>query len=718
MARRGDDNEAGIREHVSASVRLSLATSGAAGRGRRDQVGQSQAFSCFERITAPVDALFAGCSDGSIVAWRIPATRTGTFREHVVLGTHKGNVSCMAFQAHHGVLVTGGADFCIKLWDAVAVDQGRCVQTIPAHDATVTALAAHCDVIISTSADKTVKLWKFDAERAKLCYPWMEVKQVFVLDTWATTLWASASKVTEASQGEIFVGDGNGNVTILRSELENTGTVDSMKVANLHLMRRIEGERKQGVVKVLPIPNLNLVVTLCYDDKARIRDVIGFHTLVTVDHPDGKRFIDVGWDAAHEELFLLDAAGAIHLWSTRSNKLLLRHQVGPKAVQLQFVKQMAWVAHRDAIDAVVIERTSTFAEYPGHTDRVLAVGRISVEAMELPVHWVTASADNSIAFWSRDVECLYQMRERKSEIRCFAVLASMPWCVSGHDDGSLKFWSLAKDTTFRFAAHDNTVSAVGEGLRRTVKGNQSEDWPHLFTASYDGCIALWEMPTEGSKAKCEARVKVSNSEVLCAVHDPLRLTYIVGTNDGDITVWSSDELKPVMRLRSQAGPHAPAHSGAVTCVALDGNIAFTGGEDEAILMWNMATGEHTRDLSLSPDGAEDLGEVQSFRVLPTSGNLLVATRHGHLVLFDQGSGAACWSHDLGREICSAHYDRTTQEVLAGMADGAIVRLVVGDIDVVGGPPRAAAVKPRPFPTTSADDSVALDGPRVTDESST
>jgi WD40 repeat protein len=707
MNRPDEEDDSGIRERVSASVRLSLTTEdGDTGKPRRLGAGSAN-YTCIERISAPMDALFAGRSDGGVIMWRVPNTRIGSFRDHVVLGSHKGSVASIAFQAHHHVLVTGSSDFTIKLWDAVGGETGgKCVQTIPAHDATVTALASHCNVVISGSADKTVKLWRFDPDRAKLCFPWMEVKQVFVLDTWATALWASATKVTESSQGEVFVGDGNGNITVLRSELESSGNVDNANVGSLQLVRRIEGDRKQSIARVMPIPNLNLVVTITFDDKARIRDVIGFQTLVTIDHPDAKRFIDVAWSAAHEELLLLDTAGDMFVWSTRSNKILLKQHIGPKASQLLFAKGLAWVAQRDSIDAIIIERTTTFAEYAGHTDRVISVGRISSDAMELPVHWVSASADNTIAFWSKQIECLYTMREKQSEIVSFVVLTSAPWFVTGHDNGTLKFWSLGKDTTFRFAAHDNTVSVVGEGFHRTVRGCITEDWPHLFTGSYDGCFAIWEMPSEGNKAKCEARVRVSTSEVLSAVYDPLRKAYIVGTNDGDITIWSTDELKPVMRLRSANGPKLPAHSGAVTCLALDGNIAFSGGEDEAVLLWNMATGELTKELVFRSN--DELGDIQSFRVLPTTGNLLVATRNGNLVVFDQSTGESQWSHSLGREVSSAHFDKTSQEILAGLADGAVIRLVAGDLDAPGTASGAPDLSASALPE-AAESAPAADG---------
>jgi WD40 repeat protein len=680
---------AGIKERVTISVRLSL-TSAPEQKGpvgsqvKRLPVHQAN-YTCLERVLTPVDSIFAGQQDGQVIMWRIPTTRTGTFNQHSVIGSHKGSVSAMCFQPFHQVLVTGSSDFTIRLWDPFGneLPQGRCVQTVPAHDATVTTLIAHCDIIVSGSADKTIKVWRFDPERAKLCFPWIEVRQVFVLDTWVTCMWASPFKVTESSQGEVFAGDSHGAVTVFRSELVVTDGMDSSRVAGLTLMRRFESEKRQSVVKILPIPNLNLVVTLSYEDNAKVRDVIAFQPLVSVPHPENKRFIDAVWDALHEELILLDAAGSVHVWSTRNNKLVLSHFAGVHACGLSFAKQQLWVAHRDAVDSAIIDRTTLFAEFKGHTDRIIAITRMAPHETELPVHWITFSADSSIGFWTKQLDCVLTLREKLSEIVSCCLLVAIPWVVTGHDDGSLKFWSIHKDTTFRFSSHDNTVSVVGEGFQRPGRKGQPENWPHLFTGSFDGCFAVWDMPSEGNKAKCEARVRVSTSEIVAAVYDPLRMAYIVGTNDGDVTVWSADELKPLMRLRGPEGPRRPAHAAAVTCVALDGNIAFTGGEDESIYMWNLVTGEFTKEFEFK--SKEHLGEIQSFKVLPTSGNLLVATRSGILALFDQATGESCWHHIVHSEVSAAAYDRLGKEIVAGMVDGTLYRIVVGDLDVSGGP---------------------------------
>jgi WD40 repeat protein len=192
-------------------------------------------------------------------------------------------------------------------------------------------------------------------------------------------------------------------------------------------------------------------------------------------------------------------------------------------------------------------------------------------------------------------------------------------------------------------------------------------------------------------------VRVSNSELLCATYDPIKYLYIVGGSNGSVTMWSVDELKPVRALKRSAslGVTLPAHAEGVTSIVLDGNMAFTGGEDRKLFVWNTMTGERSKELTA--DGVVELQEVQQILVLPESGDVLVCTRSGQLLIFSQETGRPTASFDTVKEISSICWARHRQEIVAGLDDGTVVQIHVSMM-------RRLAVS-----AAAADDAAAFEG---------
>ena len=306
-------------------------------------------------------------------------------------------------------------------------------------------------------------------------------------------------------------------------------------------------------------------------------------------------------------------------------------------------------------------------------------------------------------------------KKRAAEVTAVLPLLSHRLVVTGHEDGAMAFRSADLGAPSFIRAHDNTVCAIFEGFHRRERGgggaavggrnsivgrgqrsnarsSGNDDggvrlvpWHHLATISFDGCLALWEIPPASAvtgtgtgtvvssssnavgsstvgggrdasaaytarAARCDTRIRVSSSELLCAAYEPLRCLYIVGDSAGSVTVWALEQAAPILRLnhcgigmgmglggmgvgmgRTAAPPHlvgwtgggqsggdqtptttasesalseSPtaslaaahvglqrAHTGAATAVVLDGNYCFSSGDDGAIFMWSLSTGE-------------------------------------------------------------------------------------------------------------------------------
>jgi WD40 repeat protein len=740
--------------YLSASSKISSAAEKKVGKAH-------SALTCGVAAPRADSTVFAGRQDGEVVAWQLSRGKsTAEDKPSLqsklrVLGSHKGSVTCLAYYPARKLLFSGSSDSQVAMWDPFQVYQrsgtgssAARLQLMPAHDATVTAMAVHCNVLVTGSVDKTVKIWMFDERREGLAIPLLIAKQAFVFDNWITTIFSTLTKATEVQTEDIFVGDASGNVTSLHSVMTpmvQKGSVEDNGVLQVELVRHkrlAEGTPMlpgsgdavpRSVTAILPIPTVNSMVTLGFGHYALITDTVKGSVLSKVEHPDctgsgGKgasatRFGAVLYLSLREEMILMDNAGAVFLWDSRTNQFLCQRSVGSGnhrarglmdfpsqhgagASYLRSADEQFLVLLDEGIEIISVVHVRAVTELKGHEGRVIGVqvNHLSEYAAlsattdeESPaqghgsgtetqdVAFVTAGVDNKVCLWSSRLSLVRAFTEKFSEISSFCFLPHLDFCVTGHDNGSVKFWGLGSDRSVRFTAHDNTISFVAEGLHRLEKRtNEIVSWHHLFTISYDGCLAVWEMPVENSKPKCEGRVRVSNSELVCGVYDPIAHSYIVGDNDGIISMWSVDELRPLRRFQhshiSGVGRVRPAHSEAVTTITLDGNIAISGGEDGRIFMWNSISGECLKEFnttSVAPEytaaAASGWGEIQQLHVNSETGDLIACTRSGVVLQFDQSSGLPTAFFKAQTEISALSINPYGREVILGLDSGLVVR---------------------------------------------
>jgi U3 small nucleolar RNA-associated protein 12 len=165
-------------------------------------------------IARTSDMLAIGCSDGSTRVVKLPLSETeqlGLFQGH------RGNVNAISFSADGTLLVTGGRDTEIVLWDLV---NGSGVCRFRGHKGEITQLAfLGADFVISGSKDGQVKIWSVSLQ---ICVQTLtEMKE----DVWSI----------HVSSGRLFVGNAEKFIFVYRldtSDLVISG--DGLTVAQFH----------------------------------------------------------------------------------------------------------------------------------------------------------------------------------------------------------------------------------------------------------------------------------------------------------------------------------------------------------------------------------------------------------------------------------------------------------------------------------------------------
>ena len=116
--------------------------------------------SCIRSLSFIGDSKFlAGASnDGNITIWNLSTGKlVRTFFGH------RGGTYSILFNYKKQVLISGGHDCLIKVWDIT----GNLIYEMKGHQGTITCLAISCDekTLASGSFDKTIKIWSFNKKK-------------------------------------------------------------------------------------------------------------------------------------------------------------------------------------------------------------------------------------------------------------------------------------------------------------------------------------------------------------------------------------------------------------------------------------------------------------------------------------------------------------------------------------------------------------------------
>ncbi|KAK9807011.1 hypothetical protein WJX72_010761 [[Myrmecia] bisecta] len=595
------------------------------------------------------------------------------------------------------LVLSGSADASIKVWDPhVGVTQGpQCTQTLVGHGGSVTALVHKAAYIISGSTDRSIRLWRAVEGRRLMAYPWFEPQAVLVLaEGWIHSLsFAASSKVGD--QGTLYAADSTGAVLkVVPHVLESPPVWRPMSRVDW----RVEGQAEpkgggpplafrrvcdRGFLAVRYLADEGLVVTLSYDCCMRVFDVHAGGCRYVVENENGCQFTSLEYDPEHAQVVLADKRGYLWLWDLRRQCMAASKRLATDAIVAVFKSRVAGefgVCYAQLLEFWRIERDLDYnIVRGGHTGPVVSLYAVpgrQVGQGGLDFRVLSASQDNSIRVWDPErMQCLRLLRETRSEISVMTFYEQGNMPITGHDDGTIRLWTLDTGSTINMREHTNTVSC----LAMVAVSKQDE---LLFSAGFDGWVCVWNVRKRSHTSRPELLYHWEahpSSEVLCLRHNPLKNVILTAGNDRRIKVWNA-------RTYDYMGEHV-GHSEAVACLALDANFLFSGSEDCSIRVWDTvpAAGQGKRQAKLPFSGGTHLKTltghkqtVTAIEVLPLSGHLVSCGTDGQLLIWDYTAAVVLRRFQRPDEFRCLALRHDADEVLVGTMQNAIYRFAAGE----------------------------------------
>jgi WD40 repeat protein/serine/threonine protein kinase len=272
--------------------------------------------------------------------------------------------------------------------------------------------------------------------------------------------------------------------------------------------------------------------------------------------------------------------------------------------------------------------------------------------------------------------------------------------LKGHTDGVVSVAFSPDGKQLLSGSFDETAilwDLATEAPLQTLKGHSwwvwkarfSPDASRIVTASQDGKVVVWQKARSGEQGAGSLYTKLTefighDGPVYAAAFSPDGKLIATGGYDKFVMVWNPDEVQPVDLAKLIEGQPKPkpnylrlmGHDGPVRSVAFspNGQLVASGSDDNAIRLWNIATGEISQVLrnhsgavhsvAFSPNGKFVLSGGQEkkdnqIRLWNLAGYQEVRVLHA-TVLAGQDEDAvlsARFSPD-GRQIVTASRDRT------------------------------------------------------------
>ncbi|DBA04647.1 TPA: hypothetical protein N0F65_012230 [Lagenidium giganteum] len=659
----------------------------------------------FESFTiVPDRGIFGGRHDGKILFWKIHSTPFGPPPSTCMSG-HLGSVLALEFcyaWGREGLLFSGSADRNIRVWDPAGTIEAQmhpshrnqelfCVQTINAHDASVTSLkimTQQKNGLVSCSLDHTVKVWYPADGRGLLLYPWFLPAQTI---TSSSGNWPTSLCLRDGAACSLFVGDSTGCISLYTCGLsltsdDNEADATSGLLTHESAVSMVTGARQQYHFKLkrkhshfhtLRISALQLVadnsfvVSLGFDQKAQVIDAISGALSSTIVNTNPARFTSCSWDARGQLLFLSDAVGYVQVWNIFQDKRLKNEQLFPHSHPILTLcvggsgSDMLFAGIPNCLKQWRINRDVGYKECTGHTEAVVCLAilpderdqssnstKATAELDEQAVRststsrFFSASLDNTVRCWdSYDMKVSYGFEEKQSKITCMLMSKKFNKLITGHEQGFVKSWGVLTGHCHKASIEvQSAVTCLASGIIR--------DQEFILAGDVDGVLSVFELQADGltlpstigTLGESEKRDDIialwfdrgeflegsqQPSKTLSSVPQFGREFVVIGYNSGSIAIWNVTKRLQIHRWK--------AHDDVVTSLVMHGCFLFSGSEDTSIRIWNLFELEEAyqlQRLQMPASVAPFPTTIACLDVVEDSAAIFSATVDGNIVLWD------------------------------------------------------------------------------------
>ena len=502
-----------------------------------------------------------------------------------------GLVVSLVFSPNDKLLVTGGADGEICLWE---LDSGKQISSISAHNDWISSVACSPDgkIIASSSRSSVVKLW--DATTGKCL------------------------KILRGHKDLAREISFNSNGTILASSSDDQ-TIKIWDVNTGQCINTLEGHTSP-IWRVKIAPNNKILVTGSSDSCIKIWDISKGICLKNLEeHQDSILSITFSHDS---QIF---ASGSkdkiIQIWDTNTGKCiknLIGHSGTIRSLAFSKDNKTLFSGSTDStIKIWSVNDGECLKTITAHNSRVRKIALNSKDEI-----LASCSDDQTIKLWDANTgECIQTLQGCSHWVVSVTVSLDGKTIISGNNNKTIKYWDINTGHCFKtLRGHDRWVGEVtispdgkivaSSGGDRTIKtwdfntGNHlktlqghlhpvsdvvfSSDGLTLASGSHDRTIKLWEIKT----GKCVKTLKGHTYWVNSVVLNPDNKIIISGSSDRTIKLWDISSGKCLRTLEE--------HNAGIFSLVMspDGITLASGSGDGTIKLWNIHTGECLKTLQL------------------------------------------------------------------------------------------------------------------------
>ncbi|KAG8847824.1 hypothetical protein FRB96_001412 [Tulasnella sp. 330] len=608
---------------------------------------------------------------------------------------HSNSINCIAVSPDSQTIVSGSADFTMRLWDA---DDGAPIgKAIRGHSDAVNCLSVSPDgrFIVSGSADRTLRMW--DASTGSSVGNAMEghsdtVNCVAVSPDSRRIVSGSSDKTlclwdatTRTSVGPALKGhtqwvkcvavypDGK---TIISGSFDST--IRRWNATTGALVGDAMRGHSLAVTCIAVTPNGKTIISGSSDQSLRLWDAtsgapvggpIRGHTdyvRCLVVSTDGKMIVSGSedrtlrrWDVttgapvadaleghSHGVRCLASSADGSVIVSGSSDKTLRRWDVSSSSSHGNPLS-----GHNDMILCLAVSPNGKVI-VSGSYDQTLRLWNAITGApmgMVMRGHSgpviclaispngrtvISGSMDNTLRLWdgATGASVGKVLTGHTNHVRCLAVFPNGKLIVSGSYDKTLRMWN----------------AITGEPVGNPMKGHSDTmtcvavcpRGKMIVSGSRDKSLRLWDAATGASVGKA---MLGHTDQVRCLAVSPDGKIVVSGSYDKTVRLWNAvtgEAVGKVMR----------GHSEAVDCVAMfpDGRKIASGSRDATVRMWDISTGESVGEAMKGHTDA-----VHCLAVLPNGKKIASGSHDRTLRIWDVNSGTS-----VGR-VMKEHSDRVT-----------------------------------------------------------